>query len=165
VERLSADFSSVAAAFAIDYRGLKVGEATELRKKIREMGAQYQVIKNTLAKRALAGTSLAPLEPHLKGMTGLAFTANDPVALAKTLNDFAKDVPAVVFKAGILADKTLDEKQFKALATLPSKEALLSQLLSVLQAPIQQLLGVLQAPARDLVMVLKAYENKKSGQS
>jgi large subunit ribosomal protein L10 len=66
---------------------------------------------------------------------------------------------------GVLADKTLDEKQFKALATLPSKEVLLSQLLSVLQAPIQQLLGVLQAPARDLVMVLKAYENKKSGQS
>ena len=64
VEDLSADFSSVAAAFAIDYRGLKVGEATELRRKIRETGAQYQVIKNTLAKRALAGTSLAPLEPH-----------------------------------------------------------------------------------------------------
>ena len=165
VDRLSSEFSSVAAAFAIDYRGLKVGEATELRRKIRETGAQYQVLKNTLAKRALAGTSLAPLEPHLKGMIGLAFTAKDPVALAKTLNDFAKDVPAVVFKAGVLADKALDEKQFKALATLPSKEALLSQLLSVLQAPIQQLLGVLQAPARDLVMVLKAYENKLSGSS
>jgi large subunit ribosomal protein L10 len=163
VEELNSDFSSVAAAFAIDYRGLKVGEATELRRKIRETGAKYQVIKNTLAKRALAGTALAPLEPHLKGMTGLAFTAKDPVALAKTLNDFAKDVPAVVFKAGVLAEKSLDDKQFKALATLPSKEALLSQFLSVLQAPIQQLLGVLQAPARDLVMVLKAQENKLSG--
>jgi large subunit ribosomal protein L10 len=69
----------------------------------------------------------------------------------------------VVFKAGVLAEKALDEKQFKALATLPSKEALLSQLLSVMQAPIQQLLGVLQAPARDLLMVLKAQENKLSG--
>lgn len=164
VEQLSSDFTSVAAAFAIDYRGLKVGEATELRRKIRETGAHYQVVKNTLAKRALAGTSLEPLEPHLKGMIGLAFTAKDPVALAKTLNDFAKDVPAVVFKAGVLDNKALDEKQFKALATLPSKEALLSQLLSVLQAPIQQLLGVLQAPARDLVMVLKAYENKKASE-
>ena len=85
-------------------------------------------------------------------MIGLAFTAKDPVALAKTINDFAKDVPAVVFKAGVLADKALDEKQFKALSTLPSQEALLSQLLSVLQAQ-----------ARDLVMVLKAYENKLSG--
>ena len=165
VDRVKGVFSSIAAAFAIDYRGLKVGEATELRRKIRETGARYEVIKNTLAKRALAETSLAPLEPHLKGMTGIAFTAKDPVALAKTIADFAKDVPAVVFKGGVLASKVLDEKQFKALATLPSKEALLSQLLSVLEAPIQQLLGVLQAPARDLVMVLKAYENKKAGES
>lgn len=162
VERIGSEFASVSAAFAIDYRGLKVGEATELRRKIRESGAKYQVMKNTLAKRALAGTALAPLEPLLKGMTGIAFTAKDPVALAKTLAEFAKDVPAVVFRGGVLANKALDESQFKALATLPSREALLSQLLSVLQAPIRELLGVLQAPARDLALVLKAYENELS---
>ena len=155
--------SSLSAAFAIDYRGLKVEEATEFRRKIRESGAKYKVVKNTLAKRALAGTSLAPLEPYLKGMTGLAITDHDPVALAKIINDFAKDVPAVVFKGGVLADKTLSESQFKALASLPSKEVLFSQLLSVMQAPIQQFLAVLQAPARDLVMVLKAYADKKAG--
>jgi large subunit ribosomal protein L10 len=165
VERLQGEYSAVAAAFAIDYRGLKVEEATELRRKIRETGASYEVVKNTLARRALGGTALAPLEPHLKGMTGVAYTAKDPVALAKIIADFAKDVPAVVFKGGVLAEKALNADQFKALATLPSREALLSQLLSVLQAPIQQLLGVLQAPARDLVMVLKAYENKKAGGS
>ncbi|MGH9318555.1 MAG: 50S ribosomal protein L10 [Vicinamibacteria bacterium] len=164
VEELSKEFSSLSAAFAVDYRGLKVEEATELRRRIRETGAKYRVIKNTLGKRALSGTKLAPLEPHLKGMIGLAFTERDPVALAKTINDFAKDVPAIVFKAGVFADKGLNESQFKALATLPSKEVLWSRLLSVLQAPIQQLLGVLQAPARDLVMVLKAYENEKAGE-
>ena len=162
VEELSGEFSSVSAAFAIDYRGLKVEEATEFRRKIRESGAKYKVVKNTLAKRALSGSSLAPLEPHLKGMTGLATTEKDPVALAKIINDFAKDVPAVVFKGGILANRPLDEKQFKALATLPAREVLLGQLLSVLQAPIQTLLGVLQAPARDLVLVLKAYGHKKT---
>jgi large subunit ribosomal protein L10 len=95
-------------------------------------------------------------------MTGIAFTAKDPVALAKTLSDFAKDVPAVVFKGGVLGSRGIDEREFKALANLPSKEALLSQLLSVMQAPIQQLLGVLQAPSRELLMVLKAHENKLS---
>ena len=161
VENLAADFGSVAAVFAIDYRGLKVEQATAFRQKIRESGARYRVVKNTLSKRAIAGTSLEGLEPHLKGMTGLAYTDADPVGLAKIINDYAKDVPAIVFKGGLLADQALDESQFKALASLPSKEELLAQLLSVFQAPIQSLLGVLEAPARDLVLVLKAHADKK----
>jgi large subunit ribosomal protein L10 len=161
VETLAEDFGSVAAVFAFDYRGLKVEQATEFRTKIRESGARYRVIKNTLAKRAIAGTSLEALEPHLKGMTGLAYTETDAVALAKVISNFAKDVPAIVFKAGLLADRTLDESQFKALASLPSREELLSQLLSVFQAPIRNFLGVLQAPARDLVLVLKAHADNK----
>lgn len=163
VEELNREFSSLTAAFAIDYRGLKVEEATEFRRKIRESGAKYKVVKNTLARRALSGTGVAQLEQHFAGMTGLAFTDSDPVALAKTIHEFAKDVPAIVFKGGVLADKSLDESQFQALASLPSREVLLSQLLSVMQAPVQQLLAVLQAPARDLVMVLKAYADKKAG--
>lgn len=151
---------SLSAVFAIDYRGLKVSEATEFREKIRNIGGSYRVVKNTLTKRALEGTGLESLEPHLKGMTGLAFTETDPVALAKAIHDFAKDVPAIEFKGGILDDKEVDAGQFKALAALPSKEALQSQLLSVLQAPIRNLLGVLQAPARDLVLVLKAKADK-----
>lgn len=160
VDTLNQDFQSVSAVFAIDYRGLKVDQATEFRRKIRESGASYKVVKNTLAKRALAGTSLEPLEPHLEGMTGLAFTSTDPVALAKAISEYAKDVPAIVFKGGLLAEQALDESQFKELAALPSKEELLAKLLSVLQAPARNLLGVLQAPARDLVLVLKAKESK-----
>ena len=161
VERLNEDLGSLAAVFVFDYRGLKVSEATEFRRKIRETGAHYRVVKNTLAKRALEGTNFTSLEPHFTGMTGLAFTSKDPVALAKTISDFAKTVPAVAFKGGVLDDKVLDVSQFKALADLPSKEQLLSQLLSVLQAPIRNLFGVLKAPARDLVLVLKAASEKK----
>jgi large subunit ribosomal protein L10 len=163
VEELNKEFSATSAAFAIDYRGLKVEEATEFRRKIRESGAKYTVVKNTLARRALEGTPLAALEPHLKGMTGLAVTSTDPAALAKVIHDFAKDVPAVVFKGGVLSARALDESQFKALANLPSREALLSQLLSVLQAPARNLLGVLQAPARDLILVLQAHADKQGG--
>ena len=160
VESLSEKLGSLAAVFAIDYRGIKVSEATEFRRKIRETGGSYRVVKNTLTKRALEGTGLESLEPHLKGMTGLAFTETDPVALAKVIHDFAKDVPAIAFKGGILDEKAMDEGQFKTLALLPSREALLSQLLSVLEAPIRNLLSVLQAPSRDLILVLKARAEK-----
>ncbi len=160
VESLNEKLRSVAAVFAIDYRGIKVSEATEFRRKISETGATYRVVKNTLTKRALQGTGFDSLEEHLEGMTGLAFTDADPVALAKAIHDFAKDVPAIAFKGGIFDDKVMDESQFKALASLPSKEALQSQLLSVLQAPIRNLLSVLQAPSRDLILVLKAKADK-----
>jgi large subunit ribosomal protein L10 len=160
VETLHEDLGKIAAVFAIDYRGLKVAEATEFRNKIRETGGTYRVVKNTLTKRALEGTGLESLEPHLEGMTGLAFTETDPVALAKAIHDFAKDVPAIAFKGGILDDKAMDEGQFKALASLPSKESLQAQLLSVMQAPIRNLLSVLQAPSRDLILVLKAKADK-----
>lgn len=160
VESLNEKLGSVAAVFAIDYRGIKVSEATEFRRKIRETGGTYRVVKNTLTKRALEGTGLESLEEHLEGMTGLAFTDADPVALAKAIHDFAKDVPAITFKGGIFDDEVMDESRFKALASLPSKEALQSQLLSVLQAPIRNLLSVLQAPSRDLILVLKAKADK-----
>ena len=160
VESLNEKLGSLAAVFAIDYRGIKVSEATEFRRKIRETGATYRVVKNTLTKRALQGTGLESLEEHLEGMTGLAFTEADPVALAKAIHDFAKGVPAIAFKGGIFDDKVMDEDQFKALASLPSKKALHSQLLSVLEAPIRNLLSVLEAPSRDLILVLKAKADK-----
>lgn len=160
VETMKQSFGSLRAVFAVDYRGMKVEQATEFRRKVRESGAIYKVVKNTLARRAFRGTDLESLEPHLSGMTGLVYTESDPVALAKLINDFAKDVPAMAFKVGVLADKTLDEQQFKALASLPTKEELFSRLLSVFQAPVRDLLAVLSAPARDLVLVLKAHENK-----
>ena len=90
VESLNEKLGSLAAVFAIDYRGIKVSEETEFRRKIRETGGTYRVVKNSLTKRALEGTGLESLEAHLEGMTGLAFTETDPVALAKVIHDFAK---------------------------------------------------------------------------
>jgi large subunit ribosomal protein L10 len=161
IDVLQKDFSAHEVIFALDYRGLKVEEATELRKKIRESGGQYRVVKNTLALRALEGTSLEPLSPHFKGMTGLAYTDADPVALAKVLADFSKDVPALAYKAGMVSGKGLDEDQFKALASLPSRDELLGKLLYVIQAPMQNLLSVLQGTMRDFLLVLKAAGDKK----
>ena len=161
VEGLTQDFNANDTVFALDYRGLKVEEATELRRKVRESGAKYRVIKNTLALIALKGTPLELLNSHFKGMTGVAYTDADPVALAKVLNDFAKDVPALSYKGGMVSGKEVGTDQFKALAALPGRDELLAKLLYVLQAPMRNLLGVLQAPARDLVLVLKAAADKK----
>ena len=161
VDGLNEDFKGVDALFAFDYRGLKVEEATDLRRKVRESGATYRVVKNTLMKRAVSGTGIESLNEHFSGMTGVAYTSDDPVALAKVLNDFASDVPALTFKCGLISDQAVDESQFKHLASLPSKEELYSKLLSVFQAPMRNLLGVMQAPARDLVLVLKAAAEKK----
>ena len=160
VEQLNKDAEAVSGVFAVDFRGLKVEEATELRRKIRESGSKYRVVKNTLALRSLKGTSLDPIQVHLKGMTALAYTEADPVALAKLLNDFAKDVPVLTFKGGMISGKEVTPEECKQLASLPSREELLAQLLSVLLAPIQNFLGVLEAPARDLILVLKAAGDK-----
>jgi large subunit ribosomal protein L10 len=132
-----------------------------LRQKIRESGAKYRVIKNTLALISLKGTPVEGMSSHFKGMTGVAYTDTDPVALAKILNDFAKDVPALSYKGGMVSGKEVDPDQFKALASLPGRDDLLAKLLYVLQAPMRNLLGVFQAPARDLILVLKAAADKK----
>jgi large subunit ribosomal protein L10 len=97
---------------------------------------------------------------HFRGMTGLAYTTSDPVALAKVLNDFAKDVPVLVFKGGIVSGKEVTPEQCKQLASLPGKDELAAKLLYVLQATVQSFLGVLQAPIRDFMLVLKAAESK-----
>lgn len=161
VDKLARDFQSHPTALAVDFRGLKVEEANTLRRRVRESGSQYFVVKNTLALRAIAGTPLAALADCLTGMTGLAYTKADPVALAKVLTSFAKDVPALTFKGGVVSGSFLGPEKVAQLASLPGREEMLARFLSVLQAPIQNLLGVLNAPARDLVLVLKAAEGKK----
>ena len=161
VDGLNEDFQKIDALFAFDYRGLKVEEATDLRRKVRESGASYRVVKNTLMRRAVSGTGIESLVEHFNGMTGVAYTTEDPVALAKVLSDFAKDVPALSFKCGLISDQAVDESQFKHLASLPSKDELYSKLLSVFQAPMRNLLGVMQAPARDFILLLKAAGEKK----
>lgn len=130
-----------------DYRGLNVAQATELRKKLREAGVEFQVLKNSLSRRATAATDLTELDTHLTGPTAIAFTTGDIAAPAKILTEFAKKNDALKVKGGIVEGKVVGFDQIKALAELPSREGLLSMLLSVLQAPVRSFAFAVKAVA------------------
>jgi len=123
----------------VDYRGLTVSEVTELRKNLREAGVEFKVYKNSLTRRAAESAEMAELNEFLTGPNAIAFSNEDVVAPAKVLNDFAKDHEALEIKAGVIEGKLVTLDEVKAIATLPSREGLLSMLLSVLQAPMRGL--------------------------
>lgn len=137
----------------VDYRGLTVSEATELRKQLREAGVEFKVYKNSLTRRAAESAEIAELNEFLTGPNAIAFSNEDVVAPAKVLNDFAKDHEALEIKAGVIEGKLVTLDEVKAIATLPSREGLLSMLLSVLQAPI-----------RNLALATKAVADQKEEQ-
>ena len=137
-----------------DYRGLNVAQVTELRKQLREAGVEFRVVKNTMTRRATAETGLTELDAHLTGPTAIAFSKDDVVAPAKILTDFAKKNDALQLKAGVVEGKVVGVDQIKALASLPSREGLLSMLLSVLQAPI-----------RNFALAVKAVAEKREGEA
>ncbi len=130
-----------------DYRGLNVAQATELRKKLREAGIEFQVLKNSLTRRATALTELTELDAQLTGPTAIAFTTGDIVAPAKILTEFAKKNDALKVKGGIVEGKVVGYDQIKMLADLPSREGMLSMLLSVLQAPVRNFAYAVKAVA------------------
>ncbi|OXM83140.1 50S ribosomal protein L10 [Paenibacillus rigui] len=135
-----------------DYRGLNVAQVTELRKQLREAGVEFQVLKNTLARRATASADLTALDEHLTGPTAIAFSKDDIITPAKILTAFAKKNEHLSVKAGVVEGKVVDFEQIKALAELPSREGLLSMLLSVLQAPV-----------RNFALAVKAVSEKQEG--
>jgi len=130
-----------------DYRGLNVAQVTELRKQLREAGVDFQVLKNTLLRRATAAAELTELDGVLTGPTAIAFSNNDVVAPARILNDFAKKNDALKLKGGVVEGRVIDADQIKALAELPSRDGLLSMLLSVLQAPMRNFALAVKAVA------------------
>jgi len=155
VESLGQQFRSINSAFLIDYRGLKVPDATELRRKIREIKGSYIVVKNTLALRAAKDTRLEQLNSFFTGPTAVVYHPRDIVGLAKLLTDLAKTNPNISFKAALIEGKAAPASDIQAIASLPSREVLLSKVLFLLKAPVQRFATVMKAPLRDLVVVLK----------
>ena len=164
VDNLHEEFDKSPHAILVDFRGLSVPAVTEFRRKVRQAGSRYRVVKNTLALRAAKGTPLEKLGPKFDNTTGVAYTGTDPVALAKTLVDFAKEHPQLVVKGGLVSGtQMLDAEGVKALSTMPSLPELRSKLLGMLQAPASQLVRLLNTPAGQLARVLKAHQDKQEG--
>ena len=137
VEEITGKFQSAVSVVVVDYRGLNVAQVTELRKQLREAGVEFKVYKNTLTRRATEIAGVAGINEFLTGPNAIAFSNEDVVAPAKIINDFAKKNEALEIKGGIIEGTVSSVEDVKALAELPSREGLLSMLLSVLQAPVR----------------------------
>ena len=152
----------VSSLIVTTYAKLTVAQDFELRKTLRSSGAKYAVVKNTLVERAAKGTKVENALKDLAGVTSIAYTEGDPVALAKALAKYAKDNPEFSFKSGIVEGRVITIKEIESLATMPSKEEIYSKLLYLLSAPAQRLVTVMNAAGRDLAVVIgQGVEKKK----
>jgi large subunit ribosomal protein L10 len=154
VEQLGKDLKNVSSLIVTTYSKLTVAQDYELRKALRSSGAKYAVVKNTLAERASKGTRVEEVLKDLSGVTSIAYTEGDPVALAKSLSKYAKDNPEFTFKAGVVEGRVISVKEIQALATMPSKEEIYSKLLFLLNAPAQRLATAVNAVGRNLAVVV-----------
>ena len=165
IDALRQDLEQSKNLFVTGYEKLRVDQDFELRKVVRGAGGKYRVIKNNLAEKASEGTPAEQVLKDLRGMTSMAYTTGDPVALAKALTAYAKTNPTFTFKAGMVEGRVIDVKAINDLATMPSKEEIFAKLLFLIQAPAQRLVTAMNAVGRNLAVVVDqgVKENKFQG--
>ena len=163
---LTEQLNNSKSAMVVSFNKLTVNKDQEFRNKLREAGANYQVVKNTLARLAVKGTPYEGASEFFRGVTAIAWTENDPVVLSKAISKFTKDnADFYTLKAGIVDGKVFDAKQIEAIASLPSKEVLISKLLFVLNAQAQRIVTVINAVPRNLAVVIKQIGEGKTDAS
>ena len=145
VAELKEKMANAASCVLVDYKGINVADDTKLRKELREAGVEYKVIKNTLTRFAANEVGYQDLDEQLNGPTALAISTTDPIAPAKVISDFAKDVEALEIKAGFLDGKVISIEEVKQLASTPSREVLIAKIMGSLNSPISKLVRTLQA--------------------
>ena len=165
-QEMAADYAAELArsqnAFLLDFKGLSVPQVTILRDRIREIGGSYRVVKNRLVLRAIEGQPMAELKEHFVGPTAVAFTADDPVGLAKVLTEFRKEAKCIELKGGLVEGSPVAAEQVEDIAKMPTRDELLAKLLYLLQSPITRLARGLSAIPRQLVIVLDQVSQSKS---
>ncbi len=159
---LRKEFEKAQHVFLTGYEKMTVQQDYELRKAVRGAGGKYQVVKNNLAEKASSGTAAEKLTEGIAGMTSMAWTERDPVALAKALTAYAKTNPAFVFKAGMVEGRVVDVGSIQALASMPSREQILAKVLFLIQAPAQRLVTALSGAGRNVAAVIdQGVKNEK----
>ena len=165
LEALAEQFKQANAAMLVSFKKMTVAKDQELRRQLREAGVSYEVVKNTLARKAAAGTALEPVVDQFKGVTAVALSTTDPVALSKAISKFAKaNAEIFTFKVGLVEGKVVELQQVEAIASLPSREELLSKVLFLINAQAQRLATVINAVPRNLAVVLGQVQKQKETQ-
>ena len=163
LEALTEQFKNAKTAMLVGFKGMTVPKDQELRNQLRESGVTYEVVKNTLARKAAAGTALELATDQFKGVTAVALSQQDPVNLSKAISKFAKANPEIFsFKAGVVEGKVVALKDVEAIASLPSKEELISKVMFLINCQAQRLVTVLSAVPRNLAVVIKQIGEQKA---
>lgn len=161
LEALTEQLSTSNSAMIVSFTKLTAAKDQEFRNQLRSAGAKYQVVKNTIARRAVKGTPFEQADEFFKGVTGIAWTDSDAVVLSKAVSKFVKDnADLYTFKAGVVDGKLYDQKQIEAIASLPSKEELMAKLLFIINAPAQRLATVIKAVPQNMAIVVKQIGEK-----
>ncbi len=163
IDEVKTRISASTTAVVTEYRGLTVAQISNLRRQLRTLGADYKVFKNTLVRRAIAGTDVESLSEFLVGPTAIAFVDGDVSAVAKALRDFARETPKLIVKGGVAGGKSLSKSDLSALADLPSRDVLLAQIAGLLASPLRTMAGLLKAVPQNFAYGLSALIESKGG--